>query len=119
MSGVAVKPVMLLVYTICGALAGLGGIINASLFRVGDPTSGVSYELQIIAAVVVGGTSLAGGEGKIVGTLTGALILAVIRNGMYLMKVDSYTQMVVFGLLILIAVLLDQLKTRSWKPAGA
>ena len=112
LSGVPVKRVLLFVYAICGVLAGLGGVMEASLFSVGNPNSGVGYELQIIAAVVVGGTSLFGGKGKVVGTLIGALILAVIRNGMYLTKVDSYTQMVVFGLLILVAVLLDQLKKR-------
>ncbi|MBC8352546.1 MAG: ABC transporter permease [Planctomycetes bacterium] len=116
LSGVPVKRVLLFVYAICGALAGLGGVMEASLFSVGNPNSGVGYELQIIAAVVVGGTSLMGGKGKVIGTLIGALILAVISNGMYLTKVDSYTQMIVFGTLILIAVLLDQLKTRRWKP---
>ena len=117
LSGVPVKRVLLFVYVVCGALAGLGGVVDASLFNVGNPNSGVGYELQIIAAVVVGGTSLAGGEGRIMGTLAGALILAVIRNGMYLTKVDSYRQMVVFGMLILAAVLLDQLKTRT-RPGG-
>lgn len=115
LSGVPVKRVLLFVYAICGALAGLGGVMEASLFSVGNPNSGVGYELQIIAAVVVGGTSLMGGKGKVLGTLIGALILAVISNGMYLTKVDSYTQMIVFGTLILIAVLLDQLKTKRWK----
>ncbi|MDA1050447.1 MAG: ABC transporter permease [Planctomycetota bacterium] len=115
LSGVPVKRVLLFVYAMCGALAGLGGVMEASLFSVGNPNSGVGYELQIIAAVVVGGTSLMGGKGKVLGTLIGALILAVISNGMYLTKVDSYTQMIVFGVLILIAVLLDQLKTRRWK----
>ena len=109
-----VKRVLVFVYAICGALAGLGGIVEASLFNVGSANSGYGYELQIIAAVVVGGTSLMGGEGKIMGTFVGALILGVISNGMYLTKVDSHTQMVVFGVLILTAVLLDQLKTRNW-----
>ena len=115
LSGVPVKRVLLFVYAMSGALAGLGGVMDASLFSVGNPNSGVGYELQIIAAVVVGGTSLMGGKGKVLGTLIGALILAVISNGMYLTKVDSYTQMIVFGTLILIAVLLDTLKARRWK----
>ena len=114
LSGVPVKRVLLFVYAICGAMAGVGGVMDASLFSVGNPNSGTGYELQIIAAVVVGGTSLMGGKGKVVGTLIGALILAVISNGMYLTKVDSYTQMIVFGTLILIAVLLDQLKAKRW-----
>ncbi|MCH2124391.1 MAG: ABC transporter permease [Pirellulaceae bacterium] len=115
LSGIPVKRVLLFVYIICAALAGLGGVMNASLFSVGDATSGRGYELLIIAAVVVGGTSLMGGEGKMLGTLLGALILAVIRNGMYLTNVDTFTQMIVFGALILAAVLLDQLKNRTWR----
>ena len=75
------------------------------------------YELYAIAAVVVGGTSLRGGEGKILGTLIGALIIAVIQNGMNLTKVESYTQKVVLGLVILGAVLLDMLKLRWQKIA--
>ena len=71
--------------------------------------------LQVIAAVVVGGTSLAGGEGRILGTLIGALIIAVIQNGLNMAGVKSYEQKVVFGLLILGAVILDQLKTADWK----
>ena len=70
------------------------------------------YELYVIAAVVVGGTSLSGGEGKIFGTLTGAFIIAVIQNGMNLWKIESFTQKVVLGVVILLAVLLDTLKHR-------
>lgn len=114
LSGVPVKRVLLFTYAVCGALAGLGGLIDASAFKTGVPKAGEGYELLIIAAVVVGGTSLAGGEGKMLGTLIGALILAVISNGMYLTKVGAYTQMVVFGLLILAAVLLDMLKKKGW-----
>ena len=119
LSGVPVKWVLVIVYTICGALAGLGGVVEASVHGVGVATSGEGYELRIIAAVVVGGTSLAGGSGKIMGTLVGALILGVIANGMRLTKVDSYKQMVVFGLLILAAVLIDQLKNRSSRTASS
>jgi ribose transport system permease protein len=72
------------------------------------------YELYVIAAVVVGGTSLAGGEGKMLGTLIGALIIAVIQNGMNLTNVESYTQKVVLGLVILGAVLLDRFKKHGW-----
>ncbi len=116
LSGVPVKRVLIVVYTICGALAGLGGVVNSSLHGAGSAKSGLGYELQIIAAVVVGGTSLAGGSGNIMGTLVGALILGVIANGMNLTGVTTYPQMVVFGLLILVAVLIDQLKNRK---AGA
>jgi ribose transport system permease protein len=115
LSGVRVGRVLVFVYTACGALAGLGGIVLASQLKSGSPTYGLMYELYTIAAVVVGGTSLSGGEGKILGTLIGAFIIAVIQNGMNLTGVESYTQKVVLGLVILGAVLLDQLKRRGWK----
>ena len=73
------------------------------------------YELYVIAAVVVGGTSLSGGRGKVFGTLIGAFIIAVIQNGMNLTGVQSYTQKVVLGVVLLVAVLLDMLKKRGWK----
>lgn len=115
LSGVRVAPVLLLVYTVSGAMAGLGGVVLASQLKSGAPTYGVSYELYVIAAVVVGGTSLSGGQGKIFGTLIGAFIIAVIQNGMNLTGVESYTQRVVLGVVILGAVLLDMLKHRDWR----
>lgn len=118
LSGVPVKRVLLLVYTVCGALAGLGGIVMASQLKSGAPTYGQMYELYVIAAVVVGGTSLAGGEGKVLGTLIGAFIIAVIQNGMNLTGVESYTQKVVLGLVILGAVMLDMLKRRGFRRKG-
>jgi ribose transport system permease protein len=114
LSGVPVLGVLIAVYAICGAMAGLAGIVDASRFMGGRPSAGVLYELRVIAAVVVGGTSLAGGEGRVFGTLIGALIIAVIQNGLNMAGVQSFDQMIVFGLLILAAVLLDQLKKRSW-----
>ncbi len=113
LSGVPVSRVLLFVYTACGALAGLGGVITASQLRSGSPTYGLMYELYVIAAVVVGGASLAGGEGKVLGTLIGAFIIAVIQNGMNLTGVESYTQKVVLGVVILGAVLLDMLKKQG------
>jgi ribose transport system permease protein len=110
LSGVPVKRVTVLTYLVSGALAGLGGVITASQLKSGAPTYGLMYELYVIAAVVVGGTSLLGGEGKILGTLIGAFIIAVIQNGMNLTGVESYTQKVVLGFLILGAVLLDRLR---------
>ena len=86
----------------------------ASQLKSGSPTYDQMYELYVIAAVVVGGTSLAGGEGKILGTLIGAFIIAVIQNGMNLTGVESYTQKVVLGLVILGAVLLDMLKKQGF-----
>jgi ribose transport system permease protein len=115
LSGVPVAKVILFVYTACGCLAGLGGIVQASQLQSGAPTYGVMYELYVIAAVVVGGTSLSGGTGRVLGTLIGAFIIAVIQNGMNLTGVQSYTQKVVLGLVILGAVLLDQLRNRRWR----
>jgi len=113
LSGIRVRVVQFIVYTVCGTLAGLGGVVMASQLKSGAPTYGLAYELQVIAAVVVGGTSLSGGEGRILGTLIGALVIGVIQNGMNLTNVESYTQKVVLGLVILAAVLLDQLKHRG------
>lgn len=115
LSGVRVAPVILLVYLVSGMMAGLGGVVLASQLKSGAPTYGVSYELYVIAAVVVGGTSLTGGQGKIFGTLIGAFIIAVIQNGMNLTGVQSYTQRVVLGIVILGAVLLDMLRQRDWR----
>jgi ribose transport system permease protein len=115
LAGVPVKKVMLFAYTAGGALAGLGGVVMASQLKSGSPTYGQMYELYVIAAVVVGGTSLAGGTGQVLGTLIGALIIAVIQNGMNLTGVESYTQKVVLGLVLLGAVLLDILKRRGWQ----
>lgn len=110
LSGVPVRLVLLAVYMICGVMAGIGGLVDASRFEGGRPNAGEMYELRVIAAVVVGGTSLSGGEGTIVGTLIGALIIAVIQNGLNMSGVKTYEQMIVFGALILIAALLDRLK---------
>lgn len=115
LSGVPVKRVIILVYIVCSALAGVGGVVQASQLQSGAPTYGAMYELYVIAAVVVGGTSLSGGQGRILGTLIGALIIAVIQNGMNLTGVESYTQKVVLGLVILGAVLIDQFKKKGWR----
>ena len=114
-SGVPVRRVLFLTYVVSGLLAGLGGVVLASQLKSGSPTFGQMYELYVIAAVVVGGASLNGGTGRMFGTLTGALIIAVIQNGMNLMNVESYTQKVVLGLVILGAVLLDLLRHRGWR----
>ena len=114
LSGVPVRRVLLFAYVASGLLAGLGGVVMASQLKSGSPTYGQMYELYVIAAVVVGGTSLSGGEGKMLGTLIGAFTIAVIQNGMNLTNVESYTQKVVLGLVILGAVLLDLLRHRGW-----
>jgi ribose transport system permease protein len=110
LSGVPVWQVLLFVYTVCGALAGLGGVVMASQLRSGSPTYGLEYELYVIAAVVVGGTSLRGGQGHVLGTLLGAFLIAVINNGMNLLGIAWPTQLIILGLVILGAVLLDTLK---------
>jgi ribose transport system permease protein len=112
LSGVAVPRVLLLAYIVSASLAGLGGVIMASQLKSGSATYGSMYELYVIAAVVVGGASLSGGQGKMPGTLIGALTIAVIQNGMNLTNVESYTQKIVLGLVILGAVLLDKLRQR-------
>ncbi len=110
LSGVPVKRILLIVYTICGLLAGLGGVILCSQLRSAKASYGQMDELTVIAAVVVGGTSLMGGQGKVLGTLIGALIIGVIQNGMNLVHMDDKTQMIVLGSVIVIAVLLDRVK---------
>jgi ribose transport system permease protein len=114
LSGVPVRAVQLVVYALSGALAGLGGLVLASQLKSGSPTYGQMYELDAIAAVAVGGTSLSGGEGKVFGTLIGAFIIAVIHNGMNLVGLRSEWQLVVLGLVILGAVLLDRFKKHVW-----
>jgi ribose transport system permease protein len=112
LSGVSTKRTLIFVYLASGLMAGIGGVITTSQLKAGAPTYGNMYELYVIAAVVVGGTSLSGGEGRIFGTLVGAFIIAVIRNGMNLVGVESYTQKVVLGVVILLAVMLDMVKRR-------
>ena len=112
LSGVPVAATTLAAYVLSGALAALGGVVMASQLKSGSPNFGQMYELYVIAAVVVGGTSLSGGEGSMLGTLVGALVIAVIQNGMNLLGIESYTQRVVLGAVILGAVLLDRLRRR-------
>lgn len=113
LSGVNVVAILLFVFGVSGMMAGLGGVVLASQLKSGAPTYGLLYELYAIAAAVLGGTSLSGGQGKIIGTLIGALIIGVIQNGMNLTGVESYTQKVVLGLVILGAVLLDMLRRKD------
>jgi ribose transport system permease protein len=110
LSGVPIRSVLILVYVVSGLAAGLGGCIQASQLNTGTPNSGLMYELFVIAAVVVGGTSLSGGKGKIFGTLIGAFIISVLQNGLNLTGVDSYSQQVILGAVILGAVLVDKMR---------
>ena len=107
LSGINVDRIKIGVYAICGLLAALAGIIITSRLSSAQPTAGMGYELDAIAAVVLGGTSLAGGKGRIMGTLIGALIIGVLNNALNLLDVSSYFQMIVKAIVILLAVLVD------------
>lgn len=113
LSGVPVTRVVLFAYVASAVLAGLGGVVMASQLKSGSPNYGDMYELFVIAAAVVGGTSLSGGEGKMFRTLAGAFTIAVMQNGMNLMNIESQTQKVVLGLVILGAVLIDKVQSRA------
>jgi ribose transport system permease protein len=106
--GIKTNRILIAVYSICGVLAALSGILLASRMNSGQPNAGIMYELDVIAAVVVGGTSLNGGRGTIIGTFFGAMLIAVLRNGLNLLNVNSYIQQVVVGIVILLAVLMDR-----------
>ncbi len=107
LSGINVDKVKIGVYSICGVLAALAGIIVTSRLSSAQPTAGMGYELDAIAAVVLGGTSLLGGRGKIMGTLIGALIIGFLNNALNLLDVSSYYQMIAKAVVILLAVLVD------------
>ncbi len=107
LSGISVDRVKIVVYALCGMLAALAGTIEVARLSSAQPTAGTGYELDAIAAVVLGGTSLAGGKGRIFGTLIGALILGFLNNGLNLLGVSSYYQMIVKAVVILLAVLMD------------
>lgn len=111
LSGINVDRVKIAVYSLTGILAALSALILTSRLNSAQPTAGTSYELDAIAAVVLGGTSLTGGKGWIFGTLVGALIIGVLNNGLNLIGVSSFFQQVVKGIVILIAVLIDRKKT--------
>lgn len=112
LAGININRIIVLVYIICGSLAALSGILLAARMNSGQPNAGLMYELDVIAAVVVGGTSLFGGRGSIVGTFLGAMLIGVLRNGLNLLNVNSYVQMVVLGVVILLAVMLDQVRKK-------
>jgi ribose transport system permease protein len=117
-AAVPVRRTVAATYVVSAALAGLGGVVEASRLKSGSPTYGVMAELSVIAAVVVGGTSLSGGKGGVIGTLIGALVIAVIQNGMNLTNVGPYRQQITLGAVILGAVLLDRLRTRAGRDGA-
>jgi ribose transport system permease protein len=111
-AGIPVDFHMTAVYAIGGALTGLAGMIEASRLMTGQPTAGQGYELQAIAAVVIGGGSLNGGEGSVVGTLIGAFIMGLLSNGADLLNISNYWQQVIIGSVIILAVTLDEVRKR-------
>jgi ribose transport system permease protein len=116
-AGIPVKFHTTAVYAIGGLLTGLAGMIEASRLMTGQPTAGQGYELQAIAAVVIGGGSLQGGEGSVVGTLIGAFIMGLLSNGSDLLGVSPYLQQAIIGAVIILAVTLDELRKRRTTSA--
>ncbi len=110
--GVAVERVKVLVFTMCAAFAGLAGLMQFSRLTVGDPTVAVGLELNVIAAVVIGGGSLSGGEGSILGTLVGALLMTTIASGCTQMGLPNWVQEIITGAIIVVAVAVDRLRHR-------
>jgi len=110
--GVAVDRVKIIVYTLGGVFAGLGGLMQFSRLTVGDPTVAVGLELDVIAAVVIGGGSLAGGEGSVLGTMVGALIMTVIASGCTQKGLPNWVQEIITGAIIVVAVAIDRLRHR-------
>ena len=113
LSGLNIKKIKIFVYTLAGALSAVGGIIVTSRLDSAQPNAGMSYELDSIAAVVIGGTSLSGGKGSIMGTVQGALIIGVLNNGLVLINVSPFWQQVIKGLVILLAVIIDRLQRKE------
>ena len=112
LSGINTDRTKIMVYTLCGFLTAIGGLLMTARLGVAAPTAASGYELDVIAAAVVGGTSLAGGEGTILGVLIGAAIMQVLRTGLVLMGVSAYWLQAVQGLVIVVAIMLDQLRKR-------
>ncbi len=113
LTGIKVSLVLIFVYATSGLLSGLGGVMSASRLYSANGNLGVGYELDAIAAVILGGTSFVGGIGTITGTLIGALIIATLNNGMTLMGVSYFWQLVIKGGVIIVAVLIDKYRTRK------
>jgi ribose transport system permease protein len=113
LSGIDINKVKLAVYAIAGLLAAVGGIMVTSRLDSAQPNAGISYELDSIAAVVIGGTSLSGGRGSIMGTVLGAIIIGVLNNGLVLLDVSPFWQQVVKGGVILLAVIIDKANSKN------
>ncbi|GAC1361101.1 MAG: hypothetical protein NVS2B12_10120 [Ktedonobacteraceae bacterium] len=113
LSGIPIGRYLIAVYVLQGILAGFGGMIASSRVASGQPNFGLGLELDVIAAAVIGGASLFGGQGTIIGTLIGAFLIALIRNGSVLLNVDVFYQSVIIGVVIWLAVIWDQFRRRS------
>ena len=113
LTGIRVPLILIFAYGVSGLLSGLGGVMSASRLYSAQGQLGIGYELDAIAAVILGGTSFVGGIGTVFGTLIGALIIAVLNNGLTLMNVSFYWQLVIKGAVIVLAVMLDKLRTRG------
>ncbi|MGI9048175.1 MAG: ABC transporter permease [Rubrobacteraceae bacterium] len=118
LSGIPTRRYLTAVYVISGALAGLGGMIASSLINSGQPNFGLGLELDAIAAAVIGGASLFGGQGTVVGTLIGAFLIALIRNGAVLLNVNTFYQQVIIGVIIWVAVFWDQYRRRKLESSS-
>jgi ribose transport system permease protein len=118
LSGIPIRRYLTSVYVISGALAGFGGMIAASRVASGQPNYGIGLELDVIAAAVIGGASLFGGQGTVVGTLIGAFLIALIRNGAVLLNVNTFYQQVIIGVIIWAAVFWDQYRRRKMASAS-
>ncbi|WP_028054596.1 ABC transporter permease [Sinorhizobium medicae] len=113
LAGVNIHHIRLFVFALCGLLAGLGGLILAGNLASADPNLGMGYELDVIAAVILGGTALSGGRGSIIGVIIGALLMALLNNAFVLLGISAYWQVVTKGLVIIFAVGLDGLQRRG------
>ncbi|SRR6266446_2973950 len=113
LTGINVDRTLIWIYTISGLCTGIAGVIFSARLLSAQPTGGQGYELDAIAAVILGGTSFVGGVGSIVGTLIGALIIGVLNNGLVLMNVPFFYQLIIKGAVIIVAVLIDQLRSRA------
>ncbi len=118
LSGIPIRRYLTSVYVISGALAGLGGMIAASRVNSGQPNFGIGLELDVIAAAVIGGASLFGGQGTVLGTLIGAFLIALIRNGAVLLDISTFYQQVIIGVVIWLAVFWDQYRRRRLATAS-